>query len=94
MKFQWQTNEERHRKNSITVEKWRKAWAKKREKLRPQWERECEWHRHFAWWAVDISGDRTAWLEFVERRIKYRREMPTIGASWSLRVFEYREIIK
>jgi hypothetical protein len=86
------SSDEWHKRNSAQVEKWRKAWAKRREQLRPQWERECQWHRHFVWFPVDVGYDKSAWLMFVERRIKYRSEMPEIRASWSLREFEYRLI--
>lgn len=93
MLFNRETPDSYHAKSSILVEKWRRSFAAKRERLRPRWEAECKWHPWFAWFAVDVGTyekPQTAWLQMVGRRIKDRREMPAIAASWSLREFEYR----
>ena len=89
-----ETPDQRHAKNFALVEKWKRSFAARRERLRPQWNSECEWHPWFAWFAVDVGtyeNPQTAWLQMVERRVKFRPEMPTTAAAWSLRDYEYRE---
>ena len=93
MIFNQETPKSWHKKNAALVAKWELSFRDKKDLLRPQWEYECKWHQWFAWYAVTIGTyekPQTAWMCWVERRIKYRGEMPTRAASWSLRTFEYR----
>lgn len=93
MIFDLETTAARDAKNSAWVEKMRSDFSAQRERLRPQWEAECQWHPWFALLPVDVGSyekPQIAWLHRVERRIEYRDEMPIIKASWSLRTFEFR----
>lgn len=64
---------------------------RKNAELRPMWEAECEWHLWFAWYPVNISPDRKAWLCHVERRLSYfNRSTQPNWFEWGLRWFEYR----
>jgi hypothetical protein len=66
--------------------------ARKKAKLRPQWERERKWHRWFAWSPVETSPNETSWLCMVERRLwGWNRESQPEWYFWDIRHFEYRQ---
>ena len=93
MIFDRETPSSYSKKISARVAKWENSFSERRERLRKQWEAECNWYPWFAWYAVDVGTyekPHTAWLQLVERRLKHRNKMPTISAEWYLREFEYR----
>lgn len=58
---------------------------------RAQWERECKWHRWFAWYPVRITPKKRAWLCSVERRLDaWDRTRQPEWYAWDIRRFEYR----
>jgi hypothetical protein len=65
--------------------------ARKNAARRPQWERECSWHRWFAWYPVQTSPTNITWMGWVERRLGYSdRTTQPQWYNWDIRHFEYR----
>lgn len=89
MIFKGETLEEYRAKSSALVAKWRREDASKLEQIKEQWKVECQWHPWFAWYPVEIEWGTTAWLQTVERRLKYL-DFPRIMASWQIRQYIYR----
>jgi hypothetical protein len=59
--------------------------------LRPAWEEQQQWHAWFAWWPVKVAPDRSAWLQFVQRRITpWDAQGELKWYTWDIRDFEYR----
>lgn len=88
MIFKGETRDEWHAKNSARVDKWRRRDAPAIARIEARWRAECEWHPWFAWWPVEVGDGKTAWLQTVERRLKYR-DKPRIMAQWYIRTHEY-----
>lgn len=89
MIFRGKTHEQRMDENSVLVDKWQRQDAPRLARLEAQWRAECEWHLWFAWFPVEVGDGETAWLQTVERRLKWL-DKPTIMASWKIRQYTYR----
>lgn len=90
MLFKRKTHQQLMRENRAWVEKQKRKDAPKIAKMYNRWERECKWHNWFALWPVDVADGKTAWLQTVERRIKYRMSEPRIVVEWMFINYEYR----
>jgi hypothetical protein len=90
MIFKGKTNDEWHRENSRLVAKWEREDATAIYGILPKWRAEREWHPYFALFPVEVGDGETAWLETVERRLKYPKNPPTIMATWHTRSYEYK----
>lgn len=90
MIFRGKTHEQRMAENAVTVDMWRRRDAPKIARIEAQWRAECAWHPWFAWFPVEVGDGQTAWLETVERRLRWL-DKPTIIASWQIMGYIYRK---